>query len=211
MMAFIGDTRSRKILACARREGWGQIIVRGRLRGRRLDAWAYDNGAFEDWRHTRPFDGDAFEDDLASIEAMACKPRFIITPDVVAGGLDSLRFSLTWIKDCRQVASSYLAVQDGMTETDVAPHLGSFDGIFVGGSLGWKLSTGAAWVRFAHRAGKPCHIGRVGTVRRIAWARDIGADSIDSCLPMWSTRKLGNFEGILRQAPLFAPDRMEDK
>lgn len=44
-----------------------------------------------------------------------------------------------------------------------------------------------------HRRGLPCHVGRVGTARRIAWAKRIGADSIDSCLPLWSRENLDSF------------------
>jgi hypothetical protein len=69
----------------------------------------------------------------------------------------------------------------------------AFDGIFVGGTLGWKLRTGDAWVRFAHARGLPVHVGRVGTARRVGWARRIGADSIDSCLPLWSRENLEAF------------------
>jgi len=77
-----------------------------------------------------------------------------------------------------------------MTDADVRPHLVAYRGIFVGGSLRWKLATGAAWVRFAHAHGRRCHIGRVGTPERVAWARAIGADSIDSALPVRHAKHL---------------------
>jgi hypothetical protein len=80
-----------------------------------------------------------------------------------------------------------------MTKADVAPVLPRFAGVFVGGSLPWKIATGAAWVSFAYRNAKPCHVGRVGTARRVAWARRIGADSIDSSLPLWSADNLRVF------------------
>jgi NADPH:quinone reductase-like Zn-dependent oxidoreductase len=70
--------------------------------------------------------------------------------------------------------------------------------LFVGGSLPWKLATGERWVRFAHAHGRRCHIGRVGTPRRVAWARRIGADSIDSCLPLWSRENLDAFVAAVR-------------
>ena len=55
-----------------------------------------------------------------------------------------------------------------------------FDGIFVGGTVKWKIKTGEEWVRLAHDHKLPCHIGRVGVFKRIVWAKRIGADSIDS-------------------------------
>lgn len=38
-----------------------------------------------------------------------------------------------------------------------------------------------------------CHVGRVGTAKRVAWARRIGATSIDSSLPLWSVENLRSF------------------
>ncbi len=201
-MAYVGDTRSRKLLARCREAGVGQIIVRGRLSGRRLDAWAYDNGAFEDWRKGRPFDAVQFAADLDTIDAGGIPaPRFVVAPDVVAGGLDSLALSLRWIRE-RPRADWYLAVQDGMEPSDI-PWNEAFAGVFVGGTLEWKLARGAEWVRAAHEHGRPCHVGRVGTSRRVAWARDIGADSIDSCLPLWSNENANAFFKALRQIHLF--------
>jgi len=74
---------------------------------------------------------------------------------------------------------SYLAVQDGMTAADVIPHLARYYGLFVDGSLAWKLATGAAWVRLAHRRRLRCYVGRVGTAACVRRAREIGTDSVD--------------------------------
>jgi len=84
-----------------------------------------------------------------------------------------------------------------MSKAAVEACLDGFAGVFVGGTLEWKLDTGAAWVQFAHKQGLPCHVGRVGTAKRVRWAIDIGADSIDSCLPLWSSENLGQFLGAL--------------
>jgi len=111
----------------------------------------------------------------------------------VAGGLESLAFSLTWRPHLATIAPLYLAVQDGMVDADVVPHLEGFAGLFVGGTLPWKLRSAREWVRLAHRHGIKAHVGRVGTERRVAWARRIGADSIDSCLPLWSEENLERF------------------
>lgn len=200
MISYIGDTRSRRILDIARSMGWGQIIQRGRLSGRRLDLWSLDNGAYEDWKAGRAFDAEQFAADLEAICTSSCRPRFVVCPDIVAGGAASLELSLSWRERCQAVAPTYLAVQDGMPEDDVAAVLCLFDGLFVGGTLSWKLATGASWIRLAHRYGLPCHVGRVGTARRVAWAIASGADSIDSCLPLWSSEKLAAFRGALSQS-----------
>ena len=67
-----------------------------------------------------------------------------------------------------------------MEIADVVDIIKDFDGIFVGGTVKWKISTGENWVKLAHKTNIPCHIGRVGIFKRIVWAKRIGADSIDS-------------------------------
>lgn len=117
------------------------------------------------------------------------------------GGGESLRFSLAWADrpELRALkAPLYLAVQDGMHSVDIEPHLDKFAGLFVGGTLPWKIRTAAGWVAVAHAFGKRCHVGRVGTRRRVQWALRIGADSIDSCLPLWSEENLRAFIGGLK-------------
>ena len=144
--------------------------------------------------------------DLTSEAVDRCAPDFVVCPDRVAGGLDSLEFSRLWLERCESLRPGlryYLAVQNGMTHDDVSTD--GFAGIFVGGDLPWKIATGESWVRFAHDRHLPCHIGRVGTAKRVYWARRIGADSIDSCLPLWSADNLRTFVQALasRQLEMF--------
>ena len=128
-------------------------------------------------------------------------PDFIVLPDLVARGRESLRFSMDYAPGGRleplggyAPAPLYLAVQDGITpgEVAVAAH-GLIGGLFVGGSLEWKLRTAERWCEVAHGLGWKCHVGRVGTVDRLRWARRIGADSVDSCVPLWSDANLERF------------------
>lgn len=201
-MAYVGDTRSRKLLAKFERYGIGQIIMRGRLSGRRLARWAYDNGAFEDWRAGREFDAERFQADVATF-ATGPRPDFLVLPDRVAEGLSSLRMSMDWAAQLASVpVPKYLAVQDGMTPG--ALPWGSFDGVFIGGTLEWKVRTAAEWVAAAHAHGVPCHYARCGTAHRVAHAKAIGADSLDSSLPLWSAEKCGAFLGALRQELMFS-------
>jgi hypothetical protein len=152
-----------------------------------------DNGAFGDWLAGRGFDVAAYEKDLGKLLASDLRHSFLVVPDLVAQGHDSLRFSLQWVERLYSIAPLYFVVQDGMGE-EIACEMKPFAGLFVGGSLPWKLKTGAQWVSLAHELGLRCHIGRVGTERRVRWARRIGADSIDSSLPLFSE---GNFRRFL--------------
>lgn len=54
-----------------------------------------------------------------------------------------------------------------------------------------------AWTDLAHELGLLCHVGRVGGAKRVRWAREIGADSIDSSLPLWSRENLRVFLAAL--------------
>jgi len=57
---------------------------------------------------------------------------------------------------------------------------GRFQALFVGGSTRWKLGPHAATlIREAKWCAKWVHVGRVNTLRRIAWCKALGVDSID--------------------------------
>jgi hypothetical protein len=192
VLVYVGQTRGAAWIAKMSALGFGECTVRSEFPPRRRP-WFFDNGAFLDWRASRPFDGEAFQSALEKVRRFDAPPDFIVVPDIVAGGLDSLAFSLTWRPHLAGIAPLYLAVQDGMTEADVLPHVELFAGLFVGGSVPWKVRTGRHWVDLAHRLGKPCHIGRAGNENKAAWAIKIGADSIDSTLPLRSEENLARF------------------
>lgn len=198
-MIYVGQTRSAKLVRRLWSLGIGECTARGELPPRR-HPWFYDNGAFGDWRAHKPFDATQFILDVDAIAGSADQPRWIVLPDLVAQGHESLAESARWIPQLAPVAPLYLAVQDGMAAADVEPLAPQLKGLFVGGTLEWKIATGAAWVRAAHEFGLACHIGRVGTPDRIGWARRIGADSIDSSLPLWSEENLDRFLRALEPA-----------
>jgi hypothetical protein len=198
-MVFVGQTRSAKLVRRLWERGIGECTVRGELPPRR-HPWFYDNGAFSDWRAGRPFDEAQFSADIEAVRRSGDTPRWIVLPDIVAGGRDSLIESARWIPSLNGLAPLYLAVQDGMSAEDVRPFAGRVAGLFVGGTLEWKVRTGAEWVCLAHSLGLRCHIGRCGSENRIAWARRIGADSIDSSLPLWSEENLDRFLRALEPA-----------
>lgn len=217
MKAYVGQTRAAGLVAELERLGIGECVARGEMPPRRT-SWFYDNGAFGDWRAGRPFDFLQFWRDMRSIRlwqdevgiSSASKfirngerltaPDFVVLPDLVAGGLASLDFSAEYYDEARDSgAPLYLAVQDGMTVEAVERFAEEFriDGLFVGGSLAWKLETAAAWVELARRRGLKVHVGRVGTVERVQRMKALGVDSIDSSLPLWSAEKMAGFVGAL--------------
>lgn len=193
MNVYLGQTRSAAWIRTLSSYGFGECVSRGEFPPRRTP-WFMDNGAFGDWLAGRGFDVSAYERDLARLLASNLRPDFLVVPDLVARGKESLLFSLSWVERLCAIAPLYFVVQDGMGE-EIVPDLKPFAGLFVGGSLPWKLKTGAQWVALAHELGLRCHIGRVGTEKRVRWARRIGADSIDSSLSLWAE---ANFRRFLR-------------
>ena len=56
-----------------------------------------------------------------------------------------------------------------------------------------KLGTAPEWIALAHAHGRRCHIGRIGTLARLEFARRLGADCVDSCQPLWNLERLEAF------------------
>lgn len=171
------------------RYGFGEMTVREENPPRR-HPWAFDNGAYKDWTAGKPFQEGRY---LRALGKGVAGADFVAVPDMVGAGVQSLEFSLSWVPRLKGLPL-YLVVQDGMTCGDVAPHLHHFRGLFVGGTLPWKLQTSGEWIRFAHENNIKCHVGRVGTGERVRMMRRLGADSIDSALPLFS---IDNFRRFL--------------
>ena len=205
MRVYIGQSRGKKMNAILDANGFGEMTVRAEYPNRRFP-WAFDNGAFGDFNKKRVFQAVVYEKAVERLAADGARPDFLVVPDIVAGGSASLDFSLCWVERLHTLAPLALAVQDGMTDVEVTKVMGPFAFLFVGGSVEWKVRTGAQWVRLAHAYGKRCHIGRVGTPRRVRWAIRIGADSIDSTQPLWSFGHMKRFVAAVRgdQQEMFA-------
>lgn len=151
----------------------------GRVGARELPplAWGLDNGAWGCYSGGRAWDVDAFR---RALDRWAQGADWVVAPDVVAGGLESLALSLSWLPELRQrVPLVLLAVQDGMEPGDLEPHLGPGLGLFLGGSTAWKWRTLATWAGFARAQGVPLHVGRVNSAQAIRRCVAVGATSAD--------------------------------
>ena len=198
---FIGQARGRKLIGELGALGFGEMTQPEEYPPRR-HPWALDNGAFKLWRNELPFDGERFLSVAERAAEHAPRPTFVVCPDVVAGGLASLALSLAWAPKLAALGHRLaLVVQDGMRPEDIEPHVGTFAVLFLGGTRSWKLRTAEAWTQFAHSHDLECHGGRFGSQEAVAVALSIGIDSIDSCLPLFSTGNLGRFVGALAGQP----------
>lgn len=137
-----------------------------------------DNGAYEAWRRGMPWLESRYLAFLDKCWGAGLAPDFVVAPDIVAGGMDSLEFSMRWAKRLRPARMAF-AVQDGM-EFSVIHELHGFELIFVGGTVEWKWATAKEWCKRAHDKRMKCHIGKVGTLENLKIAYQYGADSVDS-------------------------------
>jgi hypothetical protein len=198
MIVYVGQTRAAEWIRRCKNQSFREMTVRGELPPRR-NPWAYDNGAYKDWKGDKPFDFNRYTRDLRVIRNDKIpKPDFIVLPDIPSKGKESLEHSISCLEWTRSTllptkVPLYLAVQDGMEGMVKEIAKLKLDGLFVGGTLDWKLVWGAAWVATAHNLRMKCHIGRVGTAKRVRWAQEIGADSIDSCQPLRNKTEFERF------------------
>ena len=153
--------------------------------------WGFDNGAYSYYLNGEPFNEAEY---LKRLDRAYCKgpPYMAVCPDKVGAGLESLDFSEQWREKLPAEWPWYLAVQDGMAFSDVEPILGSYAGIFLGGTNAFKF-TARPWREMAHRNGKLFHYGRAGTLKKVQHATDVGADSLDSAFPLWTVQRFEQF------------------
>ena len=222
MIAYAARTGTLRNLAALRGAGWRIMVsARGMVRSEGF-AYAIDNGAwtaFLEWKNGKAASNFL---DLAAFEKAVAKlgngADFIVAPDIVEGGLDSLELSLSWVRRLRRRRQLrgvrlMIAVQDGMERGQmlgrIKRSIGPATGIFVGGSDLFKETTLALWVGIARPRGAQVHVGRVNTARRIRLCAAAGVDSLDGSsasrfavtLPPldFAIRQL-DFEGYLSRA-----------
>lgn len=144
----------------------GQLMRPGNGNVPTLPYWAADNGAFSG------FDAPSF---VAMLERLPRTAKWVAAPDVVSDWHATEALFAEWAPRIRELGFPVAYVlQDGCERVPVA------DCLFVGGSTAYKLSRdAAAWMREAKRRGMLVHVGRVNSLKRLRWARDNGADSVD--------------------------------
>ena len=145
-----------------------------------------DNGAFIAWKNENMWDEDMFYKIVDRLINEKIDPFFVVIPDIVCGGINSLEHSNKHINKLPKTWKKYLPVQDGMKPEDI--DLNGISGLFVGGSVKWKWRTAKTWCDYAHENEIKCHIGRVGTIKDYIKADSCGADSVDGSGPSRNNR-----------------------
>ena len=176
IQAYASRTGTRTTIAAMRRAGWRVLVVAGAVLRNEGLPYALDNGAWSCYQRGVSFDTVAFE---TALDKLGRGADWITVPDIVAGGLRSLRFSESWLARVSDYAPPLLAVQDGITPADVRGLVGKEVGIFLGGTTEWKLETMRAWGELAAERGAYFHIARVNSVKRINKCVAAGGHSFD--------------------------------
>jgi len=206
MICYASRTGTKRNLAALRNAGWHLMISRAGVWRTEGFPYALDNGAWSDFRAGVDFDDDAFK---TLVDKLGGPADFVVAPDIVAGGLRSLRLSLVWLAQLLNRTKLVLVpVQDGMGPQDlldvvVPGHVG----IFLGGSTEWKLATMRQWGEFAAGRGVYFHVGRVNTLKRFRLAHIAGADSVDGSSASRYAISLPPLDFAARQPDLYPPRR----
>ena len=143
---------------------------------------ALDNGAFPAYNKGYPFMEKVFLDTLDECYRLGISLDFIVCPDIVAGGKESLDFSMQWAEGRLKTAPNLaLVLQDGVTP-DILREYGidRFKMLFVGGTPKWKWSTFVGWAELCKSFKLDCHVGRCGTLERLLLCQKVGVSSVDS-------------------------------
>lgn len=206
MICYASRTGTRRNLDALRKAGWRLMISRAGAWRTEGFPYALDNGAWSDYRAGRDFDSDKFQ---ALIDALGWQADFVVAPDIVAGGLNSLRLSLCWLAPLLVRTRLVLVpVQDGMGPQDLVNIvLPKRIGIFLGGSTEWKLATMRQWGEFCAERGVYYHVGRVNTLKRFRLAHIAGADSVDGSSASRYAVTLPALDFAARQWDMWAPPK----
>lgn len=206
MIGYASNTGTRRNLEALRLSGWRILLTPDNPTPRIGLRHGIDNGAWGAFQKQMPFDDKAFGD---LVDRSGGEADFVIVPDIVAGGMESLKFSLSWLPRLRHIWKLLLPVQDGMDVLAVsnALHAWSGLGLFLGGTTEWKLKTMYGWGMVAASLNRHYHVGRVNTARRIRLAAEVGAQSFDGTSATMFSCTLPLLEAARQQPSLLAPNR----
>ena len=200
MTPYASNTGTRRNLAAMRKAGWRLLLTPDHPTVREGMRFGIDNGAFaKDGFKPEPF--------AALVDRVGSAADFIVLPDIVAGGADSLALSVSWIPKLRGLRQLLLPLQDGMNAREVGVVLRQHTqvGLFLGGSTEFKLREIYAWGKVAHAWGRHYHVGRVNTARRIRLCAEAGADSFDGTSATRYSVTLPELDVASKQPSLLTP------
>ncbi|WP_249352910.1 hypothetical protein [Pseudomonas asiatica] len=209
MVPYASRTGTKQNLEAMRANGWGLLVsAKGVLRTEGFP-FMLDNGAWSAFTQGEPFDERAF---YKAFDLLGESATMVVVPDIVAGGLRSLDFSLKWLDRLKGIPGKLLIpVQDGMVPDDVRDLLNPGVGIFVGGTSDWKLQTAHSWGMLARRRCCHLHVGRVNSAKRmLLCSAAAGAHSVDGTSASMYSKTVAPLTAAVNygeaQADFFSPN-----
>lgn len=205
MIGYASNTGTKRNLEALRVAGWRILLTPDNPTARPDLRHGIDNGAWKAYQQKTAFDAGAFS---ALVDRHGRTADFVVVPDIVAGGKESLDFSLSWLPGLYSRAPYLLLpVQDGMDAWDVERVLSAYPrlGIFLGGSTEYKLGTMYDWGIVAACMKRWFHVGRVNTARRIRLCAEAGATSFDGTSATMFSCTLPMLEANRQQPSLLTP------
>lgn len=177
-MAFASRTGTRRNLDALHAAGWGLMVsAAADLRTEGFDRYALDNGAWPAFQAGRRLDLQLF---CRALDRLGEEADFVVAPDIVLGGQESLALSRAWLPYVLDRTSRVLvAVQNGMTPAHLRDVVNDRVGVFVGGDTAWKEASLPEWGGLKRITGCYLHVGRVNSARRIRLCALAGSDSFD--------------------------------
>ena len=210
MIPYASPTGTRRNLDALRAAGWHLMVSRADSNWSTQGfPYALDNGAWSDFRAGRDFDDERFK---TLVDRLGRQADWIVAPDIVAGGIRSLRLSLVWLAPLLvRTRMVLIPVQDGMGPQDlVSLVLPKRVGIFLGGSTDWKLENMHLWGKFCAERGVHYHVGRVNSIKRFRLAHMAGADSANGSSVSRYAVNLSKVDFASRQWHMWAPPKNRD-
>lgn len=208
MICYASRTGTKRNLAALRAAGWRLLVSRAGVWRTEGFPYALDNGAWSDFQSGRDFDDERFK---TLVDRLGGQADWIVAPDIVAGGVNSLRLSLLWLPHLLvRTRLVLIPVQDGMGPQDMVSIVSKRVGIFLGGSTEWKLDHMREWGEFCAQQRCYYHVGRVNTVRRFRLAHTAGADSADGSSASRYAVTLPKLDFAARQWDMWAPPKNRD-
>ncbi len=202
MIGYASNTGTRRNLAALREAGWRILVTPSKPKPPVGFRYGVDNGAWTAHQQGTEFDGEAF---TRLVDAYGLDADFVVLPDIVAGGMESLALSVSWIPRLMGLRL-LLPVQDGMLPIAVVKVLDVHKsvGIFLGGSTEYKLREMGRWGAIAATRERWYHVGRVNTAKRIRLCAEAGATSFDGTSAAMFSCTVPLLDAARRQTNLLA-------
>ena len=209
MTGYAPNEGTRRNMEALRERGWRLLLTPTHPTPYADLGFAIDNGAWRAYQQNTPFDSKSFE---KLVDRFGCAADFVILPDIVGHGKESLEFSVSWLPRLRTLKHVLLPIQDGVNAHDVGMILRQNPrvGLFLGGTTEYKLQYMYAWGMVAHAWNRWFHIGRVNSIRRVQLCAEAGADSFDGSSVTVYSDKLPRLDPARAQPSLLTPAKLTD-